>query len=105
MTTRKLIEWLTRLLSGLNSLSVHRRARPTASDRSIAEIVFPCILTSFVYSYNQWTELPRKESFGSCCSVSIRLSAITACIDLFGHGWAVVMTSVREVKSASLERL
>ena len=42
-----------------------------------------------------------------CCSVSIRFSAITVCIvgHQFGHGWAVVMTSAREVKSASLEGL
>jgi len=38
-----------------------------------------------------------------CCSESIRFSAITVCTvgHRFGYGWAVVITSTREVKSAS----
>jgi len=42
-----------------------------------------------------------------CCSVSIRFSAITVCTvgHRFGHGWPVVMTGARGVKSAFSEGL
>src|SRR5262249_4070234 len=60
------------------------------------------ILTSLVQSYSKGRDTQRRKLL-VCCSVSIRYSTITVCIvgHPFGHGWAVVMMSAREVKSAS----
>src|SRR5215472_14632822 len=60
------------------------------------------ILTSLVQSCSKGRG-PQRRKLLVCCSVSIRYSTITVCIvgHPFGHGWAVVVISAREVKSAS----
>ena len=64
------------------------------------------ILTSLVQSH-RFEASPQRRKLLVCCSVSIRYSTITVCIvgHPFGHGWAVVVISAREVKSASSGRV